>query len=186
MPSFVILLLSAIGALALLAVAAVVFHAFLKGYETNKPTIGEPTDYPYEREANFLSAAERSFLGVLDRVTGEDTHIFAKVRLADVLRVRRGLGPRDRQKAFNRVQSKHVDFVVCDASDLSIQFVVELDDSSHMQTRRQKRDAFVNQAFAAAGIPLFRFPAKRTYAVHDVQSRILSALSQGPEEEGAP
>ena len=74
--------------------------------------------------------------------------------------------------AFNKIQSKHLDFVVCDPDDLSIQFVIELDDKSHAKAKRQSRDEFVNQALAAAGVPLSRFPVKRTYSVQDIQNEI--------------
>jgi len=94
------------------------------------------------------------------------------VRVADVIRVKPGLSGSARQQAFNRIQSKHLDFVVCDPGDLSVQFVVELDDSSHQQSSRQARDEFLDKALAAAGVPVFHFPVKRTYSVQDIRSVI--------------
>ncbi len=126
---------------------------------------------PYEKAALF-TAAERAFFGVLNQAVGESGRIMGKIRLADVIQVKRGLNASARQTAQNQIQSKHLDFVVCDPADLSVQFAVELDDSSHRRAQRQIRDAFVEKALAAAGVPLLRFPVKRTYSVKEIQSRI--------------
>ena len=91
---------------------------------------------------------------------------------ADVIRVKRGLSRAAWQTAFNQIQSKHVDFVVCDPTDLSVQFVIELDDKSHGKAARKNRDDFVNRALEAAGVPIFRFPAKSGYSVKEIQSQI--------------
>jgi hypothetical protein len=88
------------------------------------------------------------------------------------------------QTAFNRIQSKHLDFVVCGPSDLSIQFAVELDDSSHNKPSRQNRDAFLEQALAASEIPLFRFPVKKAYTFEEVRSAIFDTEDEDTGESG--
>jgi hypothetical protein len=149
----------------LLAIVAGVINSLTAGRRT-------PKGYPYEKEDSLFSPAERSFLWVLEQAVGQNYRIFGKVRLADVIRVKRGMSRATWQSAFNQIQSKHLDFVACDPNDLTIRFVVELDDKSHAKTNRQTRDDFVNQALAAAGVPFFRFPAKRSYSVQDIQSQI--------------
>jgi very-short-patch-repair endonuclease len=106
---------------------------------------------------------------VLDSALGPQFRILGKVRLADVIKVQSGLGGSARQQAFNRIQSKHLDFVICDPNDLSVKFVVELDDSSHQQSHRQARDAFLDKALAAAGVPVFHFAVKRTYSMPEIR-----------------
>jgi hypothetical protein len=98
-----------------------------------------------------------------------------KVRLADVVKVKGGLNKSSWQNAFNRIQSKHVDIVACDPATLSIQFVVELDDSTHSQSRRQSRDQFVDNALQAAGVPVVHVTAKKGYSVQDIQSILSQA-----------
>ncbi len=68
------------------------------------------------------------------------------------------------------IQSKHVDIVACDLATLGIRFVLELDDSTHSQPRRQSRDQFVDKALQAAGIPVIHVSAKKGYSVQDIQS----------------
>lgn len=61
---------------------------------------------------------------------------------------------------------------VCDSNDLSIHIAVELDESSHSKDKTKQRDEFVEKALASAGIPLYRFPVKRTYSIQEIQSHI--------------
>jgi hypothetical protein len=135
-------------------------------------------DYPYERHDALFTPAERSFMGVLHQALGDEYQVFAKVRLSDLVKVRAGLSNSRRQSAFNRIASKHVDFVLCTPHDYSVVCAIELDDSSHQQARRRQRDDFVNKTFGVAGIPLVRLPVKHSYSVHDVQATLAAALSQ--------
>ena len=96
-----------------------------------------PVDYPYQSKEVLCSPAERSFLGALDKIVGNGYRVFAKVGLADIVEVNKGLSSSARQSAFNRIGRKHIDFVVCDAKDLSIIGAIELDDKSHREKRRQ-------------------------------------------------
>ena len=117
----------------------------------------------YEAKGGLLTPAELKFLGVLDQIIGTHYRIMAQVRLADVIKVKKGLDKSTRSSAFNRIKSKHLDFVICDPSDLSVKFAIELDDSSHNRPKRKERDAFLEQAMQSAGVPLYRFPVKREY-----------------------
>ena len=55
---------------------------------------------------------------------------------------------------FNKIKAKHTDFVFCDPDTLEILAGLELDDPSHERPERMERDEFVDNAYAAAGIPL--------------------------------
>jgi hypothetical protein len=133
---------------------------------------GASAALPYESKGNLLTPAERSFLVVLDEVVGTQYRIMGQVRLADVIKVRKGVDKKTWGTAFARIRSKHLDFVACDPNDLSIKFAVELDDSSHKRPDRQKRDAFLDQAMEAAQIPLHRFAVKRSYDPQEVRQAI--------------
>lgn len=131
---------------------------------------GGTEDYPYEKAQALFTPAERSFLGVLEQAVDGKLRIMGKVRLADVVKVKNGNNKSAWQKAFNKIQSKHVDFVACDNATLGVKFVVELDDKSHNQSQRQDRDEFIDKALAAAKIPVFHFAAKRTYTIQELQN----------------
>lgn len=168
-------MLPLIGLVILLGVLAFVLKVVLPGLGKTSVAL------PYQKEPVLFTPAERSFLAVLDQALGDQFRVFGKVRLADVIKVKPGLSGSARQQAFNRIQSKHLDFVVCAPSDLSVQFVVELDDSSHQQSRRQARDEFLDKALAAAGVPVFHFPVKRTYSVPDIRGAIFEQST--PEQK---
>jgi hypothetical protein len=72
---------------------------------------------PYRKKEHLLTAAERSFYGVLRGVIGDDIVVFAKVRLIDLVWMPQGT--ENRQSHMNRVVSKHVDFVLCDSENVA-------------------------------------------------------------------
>ena len=126
-------------------------------------------ELPYERNSVLLSAAERSFLGVLEQALGEGYRVCPKVRVADAISVRRPLPRGEWQRAFNRISSKHFDFILCRSTDLEIACAVELDDSTHQRNDRQERDMFLGEVCSVSSLPLLRFPAKGAYTVSDIR-----------------
>jgi hypothetical protein len=56
--------------------------------------------------------------------------------------------------ARNRIDRKHVDFVICEARTMQPLLAIELDDASHERADRIARDAFVDRVFEVAGLPL--------------------------------
>jgi len=162
-------------------IAVLVVIAIIIAVLKNLIPKGKGQTLPYEKQPSLFTPAERSFLGVLEQAVGNEFRILGKVRLGDIVKVKAGLDNKARQSAFNKIQSKHVDFVACDPNDLSIQFVIELDDKSHEREDRQDRDAFVDKVMEAAGIPIIHFPAKRAYAIQDIRDTLTTKLNP-PEE----
>ena len=76
-----------------------------------------------------------------------------KVRLLDILEPRKG--EKDYKSLFWKVQSKHVDFLICD-QDLRIKAVLELDDNSHERKDRKDRDNFVDEILQDVGYVVIR------------------------------
>lgn len=109
----------------------------------------------------MLTRAERTFFDVLRPLVEEHVHLFAMVRLADLIYI--PCGTEKRQSHFNRIQSKHIDFVLCNHSDIKPILAIELDDSSHQRPDRIARDEFVDNALGQAGLPLLRVPVRAKY-----------------------
>lgn len=131
-------------------------------------------DLPYQRKDYLLTKAERSFFGVLQNAVGNQYLIFAKVRLADLVFVPRGT--EKWQSHFNRIQSKHIDFVLCDHNAVRPLVAIELDDSSHDRADRQERDGFIDSALAAAGLPTLHVTARSGYNVQQLADSIHQIL----------
>ncbi|MDY0042032.1 MAG: DUF2726 domain-containing protein [Desulforhabdus sp.] len=132
----------------------------------------QPEPHRYEKEPSLLSPGERSFFEALEAAIGGQYRLTPKVRLADILKIKEARNRSTWQKAFNPIQGKHVDFVACDPRDMTIRFVVELDDKSHQRQDRQNRDVLVDRILTTAGIPVFRFPARSNYSVEEIKKRI--------------
>ena len=164
--------------LMIVLVIAILLAFVLLASRRQRGAVTEP-GFPYTASRLF-STAERSFLGVLQQAVAGQYEVFAKVRLADLLEVQPGLGRSAAQSAFNRIGSKHADFVICDPSDFRTVAVIELDDASHRATGRKARDTFFDGAFAAAKIPVFRFAARASYSLHELR-RDLSSILPRPD-----
>lgn len=130
----------------------------------------------YYRRNSLFTPAERAFLLVLDRVVPDGVRVFGKVRLEDILGVVRDLDRTERLAARNRINRKHVDFLLVRETDLAPLAGIELDDASHDGEERQERDRFVDSAFAGAGLPLLHVPASKAYSPADLKARLAEVL----------
>jgi hypothetical protein len=129
----------------------------------------------YALSHSVFTPAERSFYGVLVGLELPGVRILAKVRLADVFRVRRqsaGLGWRP---AFAAISQKHVDFLLVREEDCCPVLGIELDDGSHRRPDRVERDRFVRALFSDCGLPLMRVPAQRLYTPAAVRRWVYEA-----------
>jgi len=133
----------------------------------------------YEAIPELLSPAERSFYGVLQQAAAKEFQIFAKVRLADIVRPVPGPSRSGWQSAFNRITGKHVDFVLCDPLTLGVVLAVELDDKSHRRFERGFRDSLVDGALCDAKIPVLRVAARQSYSPAQIREQILAMASSG-------
>lgn len=134
-----------------------------------------PVPSSFSSRQTLFSKAERSFYGVLQSQLGGKFVVFAKVRLADLVRPD---GPQGSSwwTAFNQVSGKHIDFVVCHLDTLDFVCCVELDDASHSKQDRRERDAFVDRCLGTAGIPVLRIPAARSYSANQIYEKILLTI----------
>lgn len=132
---------------------------------------------PYRLRDDFLSPAELSFYGVLQLAVKDRATITTKVNLADVFFVAR---PTHNQSYRNKIDRKHVDFLLCDSGTMKPRCGIELDDSSHARHDRQERDQFVDAVFQAAGLPLVRFSARASYDPNALAAELARHLSAQP------
>jgi hypothetical protein len=80
------------------------------------------------------------------------------------------------QRAFNRINAKHFDFVLCRPSDLMPVCVIELNDKSHAKDSRKGRDEFLEKVCAVAGIPLIFIPAQHSYTLTEICDHIAGVI----------
>src|SRR5271154_4177996 len=146
------------------AIILIVLVIVGKVFSSRLVTAPEPNAKIYEAVPSLLTPAERSFFGVLQQSLASDYQIFAKVRLADIVRPVRNPSRSGWQSAFNRTSGKHVDFLLCDLERLNVVGVIELDDRTHERFERGLRDSLVDSALADAGIPILRISTRQSYS----------------------
>lgn len=125
---------------------------------------------PYLAYESILTQAELSFYHVLAQaldVMGLSAVICPKVRLADIFRTETQEYS-EHVTYQNKIDRKHVDFLLCDADTFKPVAGVELDDKSHQSQRGMDRDAIVEKIYGCAGLPLLRFHVQRTYDIPDM------------------
>jgi hypothetical protein len=123
--------------------------------------------FPYRLQDNFLSPAERSFYGVLGNAVGDWAVVAPKVGLGDLFYAQTG-DHRQNRVYRNKIDRKHVDFLLCDVQTLQPILGVELDDKSHQREDRRDRDRFVDRVFEASGLPIAHIPARQAYQAHEL------------------
>lgn len=137
--------------------------------------------FPYVKAGPLLSAAERAFYAALIRAVAPGQVVMAKVRVADIIKLKDSVSRKGQSsqwwKAFAQISQKHVDFVVLDEKTFEARLVVELDDSSHNSAKAKENDGIKNKSFAAAGLPLVRFKARKEYDVNEVAATLIAALN---------
>lgn len=153
--------------IAILLLIPLFFNMLLKNKTKN---LSSPdTTYPYEKKKYLLTLAEKNFYSVLSLALKDTNYyICPKVRLADIISVGK---TESRQAHFNKIKSKHIDFLLCDKDSMVPLYAIELDDSSHQRESRVKRDTFVDNALEAAGLKFERFKVQNSYTVSDIKER---------------
>ncbi len=159
-----------------LMVACALAARYLVGNKAN--ALDRPA---YRLKESILTPTEAEFFRCLEPcIPSSDYRLFTKVRLADIFDVNEDSGKN--QAAFNRINAKHVDFLLCDAQTLVVVAGIELDDSSHTKHRAKKNDTFKDTLFESCKIPLIRIRAQRQY---DPEA-IVATIAQHLQPQASP
>ena len=128
---------------------------------------------PYRLRHDFLSVPQAAFYRVLRTAIAGQWVICPKVRLADVFFVTRKMDAGFR----TRLDSRAVDFLLCHPETLQPALGVVLDAPPRRRTDTLADEAFLDDVFWAAGLPLLRVPRQETYVVPEVAALIKQALA---------
>lgn len=129
----------------------------------------KPEIIPEDKNVSYNSSYQKKYLftknewyahkRLVELAKEKNLVICPKVRLLDIIEPRSG--EKNYMSLMGKIQSKHVDFVICDSS-MRILGVVELDDNSHKLKDRQDRDEFVNEILTSVG-----YKVVHTYGIQD-------------------
>lgn len=102
----------------------------------------------YQRKPLFTKNEWQNYKKLRDIAEIRGFVICPKVRLFDLVEPR---NDKKRKLTYRyKIQAKHVDFVICD-KNMNIKAILELDDNSHYDPDRIKRDNFVNTILLNTG-----------------------------------
>lgn len=138
---------------------------------------------PYRiRQDTLLTDTELKFYRALIQTVGNAFTICPKIRVADILETR----PFD-QAYHNKIDRKHVDFLLCDPTTMRPVMAIELDDASHQRAGAQRRDQDKDAAFRAAGLPLVRIPVRQAHDPNQIRASLQLGMAPGiTYEKAAP
>lgn len=115
-----------------------------------------------------MTRTESEFFLKLDHVVSERYRVFPQVHLSALLDHK--VKGQDWKFAFRHINGKSVDFVLCDKETLRPTYAIELDDLTHEQSDRRKRDLEVERIFKEANLPLVRFKNKSVSETEIIQA----------------
>jgi hypothetical protein len=159
---------------AVAAIINVILGRGMPGYKLQYPVdqLENPVDefeFPYFLRDDFLSFAEQNFYLTLKHTISDWALICPKVALGDLFYVKSNDFSKFRTYT-NKIDRKHVDFLLCDLKTARPLLGIELDDKSHQKTDRLDRDEFVDEVFKTAKLPLVRIPVKHSYSTIELDS----------------
>lgn len=141
----------------------------IQEHEKAEKNLLDPLPYIKRR---FLSANEEFFFHELKKVTQKyEYELFCKVRIADLVELKKGLNKRQWAFYFGQIKAKHADFVICNRN-LQPVLIIELDDKSHDTSKGIKRDSFIDKVYKDANIPILH-----TRGIDNIEKKFCDSLN---------
>jgi hypothetical protein len=120
---------------------------------------------PYRLRERFLSAPERAFFGVLQKMVGRHYVICPKVALDDLFYIVR---PNENVHFFNKFFRKHIDFLLCDPDTLKPSMGIALVKRA-VKAETTETDQFMEDLFLSAGLPFVQVQSSEHYSEKALQ-----------------
>ena len=112
------------------------------------------TVYRYNRKYVIMTEREQEFYKKLKLICGDSILIFPQIHLSNLFF--HNVKGQNFKAAFKFINKLSVDFVLVDSRNFKTLLAIELDDSTHNEKDRIKRDLIVNDIFKKANFPLLR------------------------------
>jgi hypothetical protein len=139
--------------------------------EVIKTDLGNP---PFKMVFSILTKNELEFYKVLRQaIDGNQYVICPKVRILDLLWVFPNY-VKNKNIFLNKVNRKHLDFVICEIDTMKPLYAIELDDKSHEEDNRKERDSFVDKLFEKLNFNVIHMKAQMQYINEEVKEKLQS------------
>lgn len=160
-----------------LALIFVIILLLIEKFINNKQDLQEQInkdteiDYSkkYIKKEYLLTQTELKFYKILKSITDEmNLVICPQIPLYEIVK-------NIEYKDFNKIASKSIDFVVAE-QNLKIKLCIELDDYTHKQEKRIKRDNFINELLKNTDVKMIRVPVQNFYDKEKLKNDIIKNL----------
>ena len=135
--------------------------------------------FPFDSKNSVFTPAEKNFQNLVEQAMGTKYRIINRVKLADIVTIRKGVSDRASQSAVNNAEGKYLDFVICDRSTMKLLGAIDLVDTQG-KGYKIKKDWFVSGTLEAASIPHLRIKVKANYTLDEIRACIHSRLLGNP------
>lgn len=143
--------------------------------------------FPFDSKSTIFTSAEKNFQKLVEQAVGPQYRVLNRVKLSDILTVRKGVSNRASQSAVTNAENKYLDFIICERDSMKLLGAIDLVDTQG-RGYKLKKDWFVSGALEAASIPHVRIKVKANYTVAEIRacihSRIMSKTRKMPKVKG--
>jgi hypothetical protein len=147
-------------------IVLVIIAVFLKEIFSTTSESNKDIYLPYAKKLYLMTNAERTFFKSLTQAVGNRYYIVPQVELCSIVEV--ATGEKEWRKYRNMIDRKSMDFVLFDPEYFTPQLVIELDDKTHEQEKRIKRDDFVDAVLEKAGIRIKHVKTAYQYNLEEI------------------
>ena len=130
------------------------FGIIIKAIASDSGTQKTSTLYRYNRKYAIMTEREQEFYKKLKLICGDSILIFPQIHLSNLFF--HNVKGQNFKAAFKFINRLSVDFVLVDSRNFKTLMAIELDDSTHDEQERIRRDLIVNDIFKKANFPLLR------------------------------
>lgn len=131
--------------------------------------------FPFERKSTLFTPAEKNFQNLVEQAMGNKYRIINRVKLSDIVTIRKGVSSRASQTAATNADNKYLDFVICDRQSMKLLGAIDLVDTQG-KGYKIKKDWFVSGTLEASAIPHIRIKVKANYTLEEIRTCINSRL----------
>ncbi len=143
--------------------------------------------FPFDSKKSIFTPAEKNFQNLVEQAMGPKYRVLNRVKLSDIVTIRNGVSTRASQVAATNANTKYLDFVICDRTNMKLLGAIDLVDTQG-RGYKIKKDWFVSGALEAATIPHIRIKVKANYTIDEISacinSRLLGNNSSIPKIKG--
>ena len=141
---------------------------------------GKSVRYPYQKQTTLFGPDDRAFFQALKAAVGDDYEVFGKMRVADILVLKKGHSKHDAHNVFNPIAGRHFDFVLLEKKNLAIACAIQLQDKTNPTVRQSESNDPLKSICEAVSLPYVRFYLNAQYPRDEVRDRLQQAMTKEP------